>query len=671
MTSTNKSFLTLDTIISRLIPIIGAILFIVGLWYLIYTSVWQWFTVPIRLGLGFFASLLIVGGWFSFSNKLQYFADIVIWWGILLLYGTLMYGSRATEISQAFIPEIATIITAFVFILVVGYFASLRRSGTILVLGALGAYLTPFILGQHDVWSSNLSFNAYLIYFAAIGMTIFLLSREISAYKLIPLNLFWLYLGTTILHYLTFADSPTNGGFFVSEIFTLFLMIVIMAMSIWSISLTSRYFSEKNQETIVSIWYMLPLMWVYIEIVQILNLHPFIKASAFFVIALIYFVGWFLVRSREYVRYQHIILYAGGMISIIFMATQLLHDIAFLISILVAYGSLVFMWLYILDPEPKWERLVSAMIFGWFGAIVSFYYAEWISMSYRPLYSIFACIPSTILYPISRFHKNTPQSVSRFLKKYSILFGVIIASIFFGEYSLAIDFSLLFLILPWAIFVITSYRNKNLKTKKKQVTIWIILVSIGFFTTFFYLLRASLDFYHTNGQYFLRKGGIFHDIYFLKSIVTVIIYFLAMYTIRMIKKVEKNTKSSFTIVAISYVSLLFFVNYIIILILNDLEIDALMRGARTILITFWWIALSISMIMMGIFRWQEYREEKFIGLLLLFLTITKIGFYDLSAMDMNKKIIVLMMVGGIMMMFSYFLHTKWYLTDSTKSDKQT
>jgi hypothetical protein len=32
-------------------------------------------------------------------------------------------------------------------------------------------------------------------------------------------------------------------------------------------------------------------------------------------------------------------------------------------------------------------------------------------------------------------------------------------------------------------------------------------------------------------------------------------------------------------------------------------------------------------------------------------------------MSMDKKIIVLMVVGGLIMMFSYFLQMKWYLKD--------
>lgn len=128
-----------------------------------------------RLSVGFFASLAIIGGAFSFSDRLRYFADITIGSGILLFYGTLIYGSRTTDVAIAAIPEVATLVTAFVFTLAVAYFASYRKSKVILALGILGAYLTPFVIGQNDVWASNISFNAYLVYFASVNIVIFLL----------------------------------------------------------------------------------------------------------------------------------------------------------------------------------------------------------------------------------------------------------------------------------------------------------------------------------------------------------------------------------------------------------------------------------------------------------------------------------------------------------------
>lgn len=181
-----------------------------GLDILFNTSVWAGLTTEIRLGIGFFASFLIIGGAFSLSDKLKYFADIVLGGGILLFYGTLIYGSRATEIASALIPEVATLVTAVIFALIVAYFASRRQSKVILILGIVGAYLTPFVIGQNGSWVQNISFNAYLIYFATVNVIIYLLGKEISVYDLIPLNLIGLFFGTYTLYALSYQNQVAS-----------------------------------------------------------------------------------------------------------------------------------------------------------------------------------------------------------------------------------------------------------------------------------------------------------------------------------------------------------------------------------------------------------------------------------------------------------------------------
>ena len=70
--------LTIDMVIAKFIPIIGALLFVTGLGYLIYTSVWESLPTMMRLSVGFFVSLAIIGTAFSFAEKLRYFADVVM-----------------------------------------------------------------------------------------------------------------------------------------------------------------------------------------------------------------------------------------------------------------------------------------------------------------------------------------------------------------------------------------------------------------------------------------------------------------------------------------------------------------------------------------------------------------------------------------------------------------
>lgn len=309
MSEHQKEISTIDKIIEKFVPILGAILFITGLGYLIYTSVWQGLSTEIRLGIGFFASFLIIGSGLSFSAKLKYFADIVIGAGVLLFYGTLIYGSRATEISGIVIPEQATLITAMITTILIAYFASLRQSSVILILGVLGAYLTPFVIGQNDVWASNISFNSYLIYFAMINAVIFFLGKEIDTKKIIPLNMASLFFGTLTLHSLVYQGKNTDIAGFASSEVSVILMGILVVLTTLSLAISSKYFTEKTEESMISFGYFAPLAWFLLQLDSVEysgEVGMLVKVLAYAVIAGAYFWTWNYLRPLGHTRYQHI-----------------------------------------------------------------------------------------------------------------------------------------------------------------------------------------------------------------------------------------------------------------------------------------------------------------------------------------------------------------------------
>ncbi len=143
-------------------------------------------------------------------------------------------------------------------------------------------------------------------------------------------------------------------------------------------------------------------------------------------------------------------------------------------------------------------------------------------------------------------------------------------------------------------------------------------------------------------------------------------YFLALSVSRQIQTEQKVDRPSFLLVILGYTTLLLFVNFCIITLCNDIGVAFTTGGPRAIGTTIWWIVLAITMLMTGIHFGHGYRSEKLLGLLLLLLTIGKIALYDLSSMDMNRKILVLMVVGGLIMAFSYFLQVRGYLKESSE-----
>ncbi len=660
--------ITIDMVIAKFLPIIGALLFITGLGYLIYTSVWESLGTMMRLGLGFFVSILIIGTAFSFSEKLKYFADVVMGWGILLLYGTLLYGSRTTDLATvAVIPEVATLVTAFIFTLGVAYFASLRRSKVILILGILGAYLTPFILGQNDSWAHELSFNAYLVYFAAVNIVIFLMGREIAIYDLIPLNLLGLFFGTYSLQVLSYTDTPRlENWFFSSEVFTVILLAILVVMSIASIALSARYFTEKKEEIMLSLGYLLPLTWFLIHIETLTSLSMVVQVIIFFIIAIAYFWAWYILRPLASSRYQHIAVYAGWLISLVFAILSLFPEFSVYSSIFIAYIGLIFAVIYVLDGN-KWERILASILFSLFGGVLALthIYGGNSDVEYPTVFAIFALIPAMLLAILVRLQGKTPKDATDFVNIYSTTALVIAIFILVIKFVQTLDFSFAFLVLPGFFIVLWTYfQGPAIQNRGSMMRIGTTLVTIGFFYSFFYFV-ANLAPHVADGTFFFTGWAIFENWEFIKGVFAVVTYFLALSISRDIQKSEQKDRPSFLLVIIGYASLLLLINFAIITICNDLDIPMTSGGPRAIGTTIWWIVLSVSMLLAGIHFGREYRSEKLLGLMLLLLTIGKIAFYDLSTMDMNKKIMVLMLVWGIIMMFSYFLQVKGYLKDET------
>lgn len=152
----------------------------------------------------------MIGSAFSFSSGFRYFADVIMGGGILLLYGTLIYGSRATDTGLATIPEIASLFAAGIFTLIAAYFAHMRQSKVILALSMIGAYLTPFVIGNSGWDNPNIPYNAYMIYFASVNLIVFLLGRTLAIHDLIPLNMLGLFFGTSTLYHLSYLDTITG-----------------------------------------------------------------------------------------------------------------------------------------------------------------------------------------------------------------------------------------------------------------------------------------------------------------------------------------------------------------------------------------------------------------------------------------------------------------------------
>lgn len=79
------------------------------------------------------------------------------------------------------------------------------------------------------------------------------------------------------------------------------------------------------------------------------NLSIVTTVSAFSILALAYFLAWYILRPLSENRYQHIAVYTGGLISLVFAIVALFPEFSIYSSLFVAYIGLVFAIIYLLD----------------------------------------------------------------------------------------------------------------------------------------------------------------------------------------------------------------------------------------------------------------------------------------------------------------------------------
>ncbi len=663
--SSNKSNeLTIDKIIEKFIPVVGAIFLTIWLGYLLYTTVWINMGAPLRLALGFFLSLTIIWGWFSFSDRLKYFADVTIWWWILLLYWTLIYWSRASDLAKATIPEYATLVTAFLFIIAIAYFASLRKSKVILVLWMIWSYITPFVIWQNDTWSQNISFNAYLTYFAAVNIAVFLLWKEISTRDIIPLNIAWLFFWTSTLFFLSYVLNKSNietTSFFTWQLFSWILFAILVIFSMWSIIISAKNF-EDSDEGYLAIWYLAPILWFMLNISRLTEVTDIAKWILYFAIWASCFYWWHFLKSAN-TRFQHVSLYAWWILSIILWFFAFIPELNLYSSLSIAYSSLVFWAIFIIEPS-KWERFVSYMLLSLMGAILAmikiFETDTWVQ-NYRTLFIIIALAPAMTWYFISL--KGNDYSRMEIAKVYSFLAFAVAFMFIMIDIFKYFDAAFLIFYIPALLTLLVLRFSEN---QSHDVKSWLLRASLIFFAIWYIwvFLRLVWDLYPAPLDTSLKNFN--WDWLLIKWIFATIILFMWLCISRRLQEEQDEPRPSFILVIFWYTSLLLTVNYMLYALMNDLWVEHSAWGPRAISTTVWWVILAITMLLVWIRKWSSHRSEKLLWLLLLAITVCKIMFYDLATMSNQFKTIVMMVVWWLLMLFSYWVHTKWWL----KSDEE-
>lgn len=660
--------ITMDKIIEKFVPIVGALLLIIGFGYLIYANAWVNLSMEIRLALGFFFSVALIGGSFSFSEKMRYFADIGIGSGVLLLYGTLIYGSRATETAQAMIPEVASLLSALLFTIAVSYFASKRNSKVILMLGMAGAYITPFVIGQNDVWVNNISFNAYLIYFFAINASVFLIGREISVRDIIPLNIIGLFVGVSTLWGLagtTDINIVRSDDVFTGEVFTGILFAALVIFSIWSILLSAKRFRE-NDDGYLSLGYIAPVIWFAFNIANLGALSDVTVGLLYAAIAAACFVGWHVLLGTAETKFQHTALYAAGLLSALLAVFAFFDEFNVATSMFIAYASLAFAALYLLSPG-KAERFLSYIVVSLTGSVLSLHHILEANSQYETVLIVAALLPAMAAHFIAK-SGSKPELVPA-ATVYSVAWSIVASMFVLAEIIDYVDLDfLLFYVAPLMFLSYLAYvsavspERLSYDSRSRMLRAVLFWFAFGFVGVFLQLV-VSIYPAPTN-VYLFTHQGMPTDWVMVKGVFATTILFIGLWISRKLQLEQVIKRPSFILVIFGFATLLLTGNYFISAIANDLQVSLEHGGPRAIATTIWWALLAVYMLYKGVKFGKKYHAEKLLGLMLLGITIGKVILYDIATMGMQNKIIVLMFVGGAMLLFSYVVKSKNLLGES-------
>jgi CDP-diglyceride synthetase len=230
----------------------------------------------------------------------------------------------------------------------------------------------------------------------------------------------------------------------------------------------------------------------------------------------------------------------------------------------------------------------------------------------------------------------------------------------FIEY-IDLDFLLFYvgplLLLSYLAYVVKlSPASMTHDSKSRILQTTLVWFGFGFVMTFFYLMVSIYP--APTDTYIFTYSDKPADWVLIKGIFATLILFVGLYISRMLQNEQVIKRPSFILVIFGFSTLLMTGNYIISAIMNDLQISLEQGGPRALATTVWWILIAIYMLYAGVKLGKKYHSEKLLGLLLLGITLIKVILYDIATMGMQNIIIILMIVGGAMLLFSYRIRAK-------------
>ncbi|HWP00437.1 MAG TPA: DUF2339 domain-containing protein [Methylococcus sp.] len=659
----------IDDIIRNWFPIVGILFVVAGMSYLFYEGIWQKLNETGRLTLGFLSGVALISGSYPLEKTSKIIADSVLAGGLLMLYVSLIFGSRfGVAEQQALIPEAWALVIATLFTVGVAFFSYTRHSQYVLLIGIFGGYLTPFFIGPGEqfvnfikeisVFRYDTPLMAFLIYFLAINIAILWTANKFFLKGIGLLNTLGLFVGTAALAYFMGGQFPDNASHLA------LFSITVFGLHIAATSVNAKKF-EKETDPYLIAGYLLPLVW-YTAMLDTF-IEPYLErptvAGLLFGAAAIYFAGWHYLR-QAIDRQQHTALYLGGVLSLAMAIIKLQPYVRHYEGLIFALAAFVFGLLYIL--RPVLQREMAFFFFAGFGVLMTLWHLYAInipSLWFLSGKTIGVCLAVSPFLLGRKFPQREDEGENlKSLREVGcyLATGVIAVLVFLDLLRMeGVPRSLLFLTIPAAITAYASYTADSGATRIMLIKLSLSLAVAGFFSSLLTII----------GRFYPFPANVYPLVTpesFMGAVTLVLILFLRRNLQELSKVNEEETNQAFDsvwrfLMVFSFYTVLWAtLTHEIMALFNSLDVDLeseKIRGIRGFATTIWWIALAGWMIFLGV-RDNAMENQKNIGFGLLALTIFKILFIDLYYINTNLKVFVFLAVGGLMLTISFIANKR-------------
>jgi hypothetical protein len=667
-----KSSLTIDEIIKKWFPIIGIIFIVSGVSYLFYNGIWDKINPPGRMTFGFIIGVMFIAGGYSFEKRLKNFADAIIGGGILIIYSALIYGSRfGVTQDQPIISELPTLLIAVAFSAGLAYYSYTRKSNYLLILGMIGGYLTPFLLGESGEFfeyvqgdngqevvftSHSLPFIAYLIYFCAVNAAYFLVANKRFLKGLGLVNSLALFVSTVVLAEFTTENFSDN---------TLAISVaslVIVALHLSGMAINARKF-EKEEDPYLLAGYLLPFVWFIVIVKSFLvgELTDIQSALMFALVSVFYFSAWYYLKSVTHSN-RNFALYIGGILSLVLTFTSIEALFHHYDSLVLSGISIIFAVLYVI--KPLLQRQISFLFFasaGFLFTIANF--ADNPFKNLGPISSETLLVSASLLpFLLAYAFKKKPEEPSELItfRKITTNLAAIFIVLLFARDLFSIEEipkDYVFFTIPALITALISVKKEENKSKLQLIKASTALAALGFITTLFICIQR---FYPAPED--LRP---FITPEFLIGFTTIVVYWILKKQVAKIPQGEGDSQLSaelnFFISFGLYIALWAIVTHEILALFSISSLDFAdpkIQGIRALFVSLWWVALASWMIVMGTHNKSQYLNDKYLGFALLAFSILKVIFYDLRNIGTDLKTFLFIIIGVLILAVSYFANIK-------------